>query len=137
MKAPKILSFREKLIEAVLYGKQVGKTHTDGSRLRKGNTFMGTPGTKFLLDENGEVIKFFEKKRLSKDTFEVVQGKPITDSHLDEHHITRTIYSTEPGNRYIIEDQYVGRYFNGRDGENVGWGLSRGGVKTTHTELKG
>lgn len=125
------------IIDTLKYGTKVGNTHKDGSVLRKGNDYLGIPNTKTLLDKDGEVKKFITRTRRTKDAFEITTATPIKseNNYLDEHNVVKTYYNNEPNNRFIQETSFIGRYFDGSDGGNRGWFLSKGNVDVKHTNL--
>ena len=128
------MSIIKNITNTLSYGFQHGKTHRDGSVVRKGNDYLGKSGVRTILDKDGNVKEYICKKWLSKDTFEVVHATPIKNDSIRpseeswrrEYDVVKSHYiNRKDGDRCIIEDRFVGQYYDGSEGTNRGWFLSR------------
>lgn len=124
-----------KIMDFIKYGRQIGNVHSDGSVLRKGNSFFGKEGVRTLLDKDGVVQKFICKNYRTEDAFEVVHATPIKDDDLKRYNVVKTLYCHNPEYPLIQEHKFIGKYYNGSDGTNVGWYISPGSDISTNTYL--
>ncbi len=124
-----------KIMDFIKYGRQIGNVHSDGSVLRKGNSFFGKKVVRTLLDKDGVVQKFICKNYRTEDAFEVVHATPIKDDYLKRYNVVKTLYCHNPEHPFIQEHKFVGKYCNGSDGTNVGWYISSGSDISTKTHL--
>ena len=124
-----------KIMDFIKYGRQIGNVHSDGSVLRKGNSFFGKEGVRTLLDKDGVVQKFICKNYRTEDTFEVVHATPIKDDYLKRYNVVKTFYCNNPKSPHIQEHKFVGKYYNGSNGTNVGWYISPGSDISTKKHL--
>ena len=115
-----------RILDFIKYGKQIGKNHSDGSVLRKGNSFLGMKNVRTLLDKDGVVQKFIYKHYKNKDTFEVVHATPIKGDLLDRYNVVKNVYCNNPKEPSIHEYKFIGEYYEGSIGTNIGWFLSEG-----------
>ena len=112
-----------RILDFIKYGKQIGKTHSDGSVLRKGNSFFGMKNVRTLLDKDGVVQKFIYKHYKNKDTFEVVHATPIKGDYCERYNVVKTVYYNDSKYPHIHEYKFIGKFSDGSDGTNMGWFL--------------
>ena len=93
----------------VLYGRQIGKVHTDGSRLYSGSYLSKFGRTKTLVSRKGEVLRTISKKNVRPSSFNIedVEYIPRTNKGL----VKKSIYSTDPQNRFIHMDMFIGKKY--------------------------
>lgn len=102
----------------IRYGRQIGKVHSNGSRLYSGSYIRKSGGTKTLVSHNGDVLRTISKRKISPYCFEVEDVERIPRS--SKALVKSTTYSNDESLRCIVQDQFIGeKYPNG-------WALAGG-----------
>ena len=102
----------------VRYGRQIGKVHSNGSRLYSGTYFSKSGGTKSLVSYKGDVLRTISKRRTGPYCFEVENVERIPRSN--KALVRSSVYSTQEPLRCIVHDVFIGeKYPNG-------WALAGG-----------
>lgn len=104
-----------------LYGRQIGKVHTDGSRLYSGSYLSKFGRTRTLVSRKGEVLRTISKQKGWSNSFNIedVEYIPRTNKAL----VRKSIYSTDPQDRFIHTDMFIGKKYES------GWALADGNGK--------
>ena len=102
----------------VRYGRQIGKVHTNGSRLYSGSYIRKSGGTKTLVSHKGDVLRTISKRKTGPYCFEVEDVEKIP--HSNKALVRSSIYSNQEPLRFIVQDVFIGeKYPNG-------WALAGG-----------